>query len=121
MRGKNVVVKQKREMVKAKCQSCGGEVMNWWEQATGQMVSQFGMGLAGQGYQKQVWDDARSTGDYIPITTAPESASGTLYITDDMVNTLGQTSVKIEEPPDEFTQLSNHKYHELLDKFSETK
>lgn len=27
MKGKNVAIKQKREMVKAKCQSCGREVI----------------------------------------------------------------------------------------------
>ncbi len=62
-----------------------------------------------------------SSGNYIPITTAPEGTCDTPYLTD----SAGDLSIRIaeekaEEPPDEFTQLSNHKFHELLDRFSKT-
>jgi len=62
-------------------------------------------------------------GNYIPITTVPEGTCDTLYIANENGDVAWETesgSVKVEEPPDEFTQLSNHKFHELLDRFSES-
>ena len=58
------------------------------------------------------------SGNYLPITTAPASTCNTFYIGDE--NTPTEVVVEKLKAPDEFTQLSNHKFHELLDKFSET-
>ena len=58
--------------------------------------------------------DPYSSENHIPISptatyTVSAGANDTLSI--------GNADTEAEEPPDEFTQLSNHKFHELLNRF----
>ncbi len=97
--------------------------MNWWEQATGQVLG-IGLGQLGQNVDLQQQDyclraygaGMTSSTYSIPIASGSWSPSDTLYIDDKEVEAV---KLKVEEPPDEFTQLSNHRFHELLDKFKE--
>lgn len=96
-----------------------------WEQAMGEAgrVLGVGIGLAGQaqqvGYQQRAYGagmDFNTHGNYIPIGIGNITTTyGTALYLDD--TEAEKVSLKIEEPPDEFTQLSNHKFHELLDRF----
>lgn len=86
--------------------------MNWWEQALGQMLGA-GMGQAGEMVDYQ----QRAYGAGYLSTFSTDGSCNTLYIDDTEVE---EVKLKVEEPPDEFTQLSNHKFHELLDRFNKT-
>ena len=92
-----------------------------WGDMAGQM---FGAGM-GIGAQRQDVDYAqRAYGNLIRLD-ATATTSNTLYIDDAEAARAGISFGEamddvIEEPPDEFTQLSNHKFHELLDRFSES-
>ena len=68
-----------------------------------------------QDYYQRAYGAGIST-SYSPIPITGGSCN-TLYIDDTEAE---EASLKVEEPPDEFTQLSNHKFHELLDRFKET-
>ncbi len=82
-------------------------------QAMGEAGRMLGMGMGATG--QMVDYQQRAYGNYIPITAT--TTTGTALYIDDVE--AGEVRLKVEEPPDEFTQLSNHKFHELLDRFSE--
>ena len=88
--------------------------MNPWEGMASQMFG-MGMGAQAQGLSGAFGSGMSpySSGNYIPIAVTT-TTSNTFY--DNTITDVAEE--RIEEPPDEFTQLSNHKFHELLDKFS---
>ncbi len=64
-------------------------------------------------YQERAYGAGLSSSfNYIPITGGSDD---TLYIDN---TDMEAVTIKAEEPPDEFTQLSNHKFYELLDRFN---
>ncbi len=91
----------------------------------GQMGNVLGMGMGQPGelvdYQQRAYGAGLSSSfSYIPITSGSCDA---FYINDVEAARAGISvgNIEVEEPPDEFTQLSNHKFHELLDRFKEAK
>ena len=93
--------------------------MNPWEGIASQVL---GMGL---GAQQQEVDYAQraygagmvypySSGNCIPLS-ATTTTSNALYIDGTDMNDVIEE--RVEKPLDEFTQLSNHRFHELLDRF----
>ena len=93
--------------------------MNLWESSRQGAMGQSGHEI--EYCQRVYWTDD-STTHSIPITGSSTGSlcttGDTLYIDDTEAEAV---KIQVEEPPDEFTQLSNHKFHELLDKFSEMK
>ena len=85
--------------------------MNPWEGIASQM---FGMGMA---TQAQDLSGALGSG-MNPYCYIPSSPDNALTFANCSITTEVNEDEKPEEPPDEFTQLSNHKFHELLDRFS---
>ena len=83
-----------------------------WEGMASQAL---GMGL-GQAYQQQYYSP-QMYGNSITFSTPADT---TLHIgnTDDV--SAENVNIEVEELPSEFKQLSNHKFHELLAKFSES-
>ena len=84
-----------------------------WPELAGQAL---GIGL-GQAVGELVDCQQRAYGAGFLVTPSMGSACDTPYIDDTEAEAV---KIKVEEPPDEFTQLSNHKFHELLDRFKET-
>ncbi len=92
-----------------------------WTELAGQALG-IGLGQSGQnvGFQQQDYylraHGASVSTPYSPISidTSSYTVADALYIDD---TTAEAVKLKVEEPPDEFTQLSNHKFHELLDRF----
>ena len=85
-----------------------------WPELASQML---GAGMAAQAQGVQFGDSLSpySSGYNIPLfATTTTSTSNTLYIDN---ADMDEAKMRVEEPPDEFTQLSNHKFHELLDRF----
>jgi len=82
--------------------------MNPWEQLASQMA-----GTIGVPPPYQHVDYSLVSGNSIPYTMPTDN----LYISNSMVE---EPEVEEVKPPTEFEQLSNHKFHELLDKFNET-
>jgi len=88
-----------------------------WERMAGQMMGAV-MGQAQQqAYPTYLYSSAGTTTTshdlYIGSNT---EVNGNTCLGYKAMKSVGEKPV---EPPDEFTQLSNHKFHELLDRFSE--
>ena len=96
-----------------------------WQQASGQMVNVLsgGFGQMGQlvDYQQRACGAGMAyphlTGNSLPTGIGNLIATGDDLYIDDTEAEAEEVKLKVEEPPDEFTQLSNHKFHELLDRF----